>query len=69
MEDLESIMRGHAEIMKTGLRHGEEIALSKLTTRINQILDAQGLTGEYNQGFRAALVMVRGYVLAEMKGK
>jgi hypothetical protein len=67
--DLESIMKGHAEIMRTGLKHGEKLGFGKLVDRINQMADATGVATEYNRGFRAALFATRAYILAEMKDK
>jgi hypothetical protein len=65
--DLESIMKGHAEIMRTGLKHGEQMGFGKLVDKINQMADATGVATEYNRGFRAALFAMRAYILAEMK--
>jgi hypothetical protein len=67
--DLESIMKSHAEIMRTGLKHGEQIGWGKLCTEIDRLMDATGYSGLENQGFRKALMLVRGWVLSEMKDK
>ncbi len=67
MDNLESIMRGHAEIMRTGLDHGKEIALGRVVDEINRMLDATGHSGLENIGFRKALVCVRAYIHAELR--
>ena len=67
LEELESIMKGHALILETGLRHGEEIMLSKLSREINRVLDATGHSGDYNRGLRDGLKLMQAYIQSEMK--
>jgi hypothetical protein len=65
--DLESIMKGHAEIMRTGLKHGGDIALGKMVDEINRLIDLKGLSGDWHAGYRKALMDVRAFILASLK--
>jgi hypothetical protein len=65
--DLESIMKGHAEIMRTGLKHGGDIALGKVVDEINRLIDLKGLSGDWHAGYRKALMDVRAFILASLE--
>jgi hypothetical protein len=67
MDNLESIMKGHAEIMRTGLKHGGDIALGKVVDEINRLIDLKGLSGDWHAGYRKALMDVRAFILASLK--
>ena len=59
--DIESIIKTHADLMKTGIEHGEQFGAGKVATECGRMLDATGISGEYNQGFRKALTLVIAY--------
>jgi hypothetical protein len=60
--DIESIIKTHADTMKTGIEHGEQFGAGKVAAECGRMLDACGISGEWNQGYRKALSDVIAYV-------
>ena len=68
-DDILNVITLHNNTMRTGLKHGEQSGLGKVATECNRMMDACGLTGSWNQGYRKALCDVRAYILAELRSK
>ncbi len=66
-DEILGIITRNTELVRVGLKHGEQAGLGKVVDECNRLLDLHGLSGEWNEGFRAALLAVRSYILAELK--
>ncbi len=69
MQAILGITRDHNTMLHTGLKHGEQAGLGKCVDEINRVLDASGVSGDYNKGLRDGLLMLRAYILAELRSK
>ncbi len=67
--EIKGITESHNKMLFTGMKQGEQAGLGKVVDECNRLLDLHGLSGEWNEGFRAALLAVRGYLLAELRSK
>lgn len=67
--DIESIIKTHADLMKTGIEHGEQFGMGKVADEIHRLLDLKGLSGEWHAGYRKALMDVEAYILANLREK
>lgn len=65
--DIESIIKTYDDVMKTGIGHGEVFGTGKVVSECNRLLDLKGLTGDFNRGYRHALMDVIAYIATMRK--
>ncbi len=69
LNDILGVIKTHHEATVSGLHHGERTGMGKVVTEINRVLDASGVSGDYNKGLRDGLLMLRAYILAELRSR
>ncbi len=68
-DEILGIVTRNTELVRVGLKHGEQTGLGKCVDEINRVLDASGVSGDYNKGLRDGLLMLRAYILAELRSR
>ncbi len=68
-DEILGIVTRNTELVRVGLKQGEQAGLGKCVDEINRVLDASGVSGDYNKGLRDGLLMLRAYILAELRAK
>ncbi len=68
-KEIVGITQAHNTMLRTGVKQGEQIGFGRVVDEINRVLDASGVSGDYNKGLRDGLLMLRAYILAELRSK